>query len=430
MEEVQKNDQTISVQEKTFFRKHIIIISVFVVILTVGVIFFVVQLPKSKSISTPITPVSRNEEWIKNEPSNTRSTEVDVNKLLGEFISQLQAGSFDQALSTYNRILNSTDNHYLLTAIRVIDPKKITSLEALEIKINKEKNINVKSELLIEKWKLEYRIWSDLYYQYPEEYWIVVYYYFMRAIKSFDESIWNMDNALAHRHKWVVILDLGSSLTNVAIRELERSIEMDTGDIMSFYKLWNANRSLRKYDAAISAYSSWLLIDPNHELTLTNLGVAYFDKWNRTQWYEIYASLLKKCTVYCNVANYNLANELLNEPGEKDFVKILSLYDKAIEYAQQKGEVYRNAHSQKWKIYLNQKQLPEALEQFLLSLNDPHDRKTDDNIFNQNSEDGLAYYNIVKIYISQWKNDLAQKYLNIWLTRYPKNKELLSLKVE
>jgi hypothetical protein len=56
-------------------------------------------------------------------------------------------------------------------------------------------------------------------------------------LHSFDTSIELNDNALAHRYKGTILLDLGKVRSAMAIVELKKSIALDSNDEITYYKL-------------------------------------------------------------------------------------------------------------------------------------------------------------------------------------------------
>lgn len=443
---------SLSESHQNIFMKYSIIIAILLFLLAVWMGFSWKFFFDWKNETVVIAPENTNNTWSVEQTwsiekdSRDRSVTNDLDEreiysLVERFSAEFQSGSFSVALDLYQKILESSNYHPIFTGEEEMDPVKRDALLAIESNISKENDPTKKSDYLVEKGSLEYEIWNDFYYWNPEKYWLVVYYYYMRAINSFDESIVLSDNALAHRNKWIVILDLGSPLANTAIQELKVSIELDPTDSRSFYKLWNAQGGIKEYNLAIASYLSGLSIEPDNELLKNNLWLAYLKLWQKDEWLRVLNDLILTCKNYCNIANYNYADELLKQDWRKNYQLIWGLFGIAIEKAKLKNETYRDAYRQKWKILYEEwkisyqtsiqdynAKLFEANKQFIISLNDPNDKKTGVNIFNQNNDEEGTYYYIVKIYKELWAMNLAEKYLKLGLTKFPKNKDLLDLK--
>lgn len=353
----------------------------------------------------------------------TKKEEIWI--LMDEFMEHIWSWSLEEALQTYEKIIVISDRSPYFTAKDSIEVKQIYELDSLRSKITSENDSINKSKLLLDEGILLYDIWNKLYFLDNRRFWLPIIYYWLSAIHSLDESNKLNESSLAHRYKWVVLLDIGT-LSNMAISELERAITLDNTDDIAFYKLGNAYKGLGKYDKAIAMYLSGIAINPNNDLLQINLWWAYFDIENTDKWFETMNHLITNCVDYCNMAYYNFSLYLLDDGG-KDYDKMALLLNEAIRYGKLKNEVYRDAYRLKWYILYKQGKLSEAIESLKLSFNDPNDRKTAVNMFNQNSHEEVTYYWISKIYMELWEIKLGKQYLDQGLAKFPKDSDLIEL---
>lgn len=355
----------------------------------------------------------------------TMSKKEEIWILMDEFMQYLWSGSLEEALQTYEKVIVVSDRSPYFTAKDSIEVNQIHELDSLRSKITSEIDPINKSKLLLDEGILLYDIWNKLYFLDNRRFWLPIIYYWLSAVHSLDESNKLNESALAHRYKWVVLLDIGT-LSDMAISELERAITLDSTDDIAFYKLGNTYSDLENYDKAIAMYLSGIAINPNNELLQINLWWAYFDNENTDKWFETMNHLITNCVDYCNMAYYNFSLYLLNDGG-KDYDKMVLLLNEAIRYGKLKNEVYRNAYRLKWRILYKQGKLSEAIESLKLSFNDPDDRQTAVNMYNQNNQEHITYYWISKIYMELWETKLGKQYLDQGLSRFPKDSDLIEL---
>lgn len=422
---------------RVFFKRHMFIMSIFLFILVVSLgyvasIFY--WWPIKTDSSSKTVWVFVNQKTVPKETSLPVQVKQEISKeelaiLIDEFVKEAYYGSLDQGLQKYEKLLEISNNSSFFTAENIIDNTLEDKLTSIENKILNEGDTLLKSNLFQEKGVTEYEIWNQLYYLDSQRYGLPFLYYALRALHSFDASIELNDNALAHRYKGTILLDLGKARSAIAIVELKKSIALDSNDEITYYKLWNANRTIKEYGTAIGYYLSGLTINPKNELIQVNLWIAYFKHGDREKWYEIDNDLINNCIDYCNLANYNFAVDLSTE-SPKDYGKILSLFDAAIQAGKMKNEIYRNAYRMQWKVFYELKNREKAITALNMSLNDPSDRQTGLNMFNINDIEEDSYVTLAKIYMESGDLDMAERYLKQGIKKYPNEEGLTVLMTE
>lgn len=427
-----------------FFKNHILYLFLFfcsLILIILGTLFYYNNSTSWLSQSIVQTWLWNNIDFhIQKPQQNDALPEISiinqkkVNSLIFDFMTQVQSWWLNDALEIYDDILKITNNHPLFTGKNDADWSRFNKLDQINQNlILSQENLD-KSSLYLDKSITEYNIWNDLYFYDKNKYWPTILYYYIRSILSADMSIKNSNNALAHRYKWVVLLDIWT-FDELAIEELQTAILLDKTDIVSYYKLWNALRGIGYYRSAIDTYLLGLSVNPNHELIQNNLWISYFDLWSKEEWFKTLSWLLLTCKEYCNFAHFNFANQLSKEKWRLDYVKIMIHINKAIEEAKLKNEIYRNAYHLKWKLMyasakdnssnLNYHQvLLEVVKLFILALNDPNDKQLDVNMLNQNGEEELSFYYIVEIYDQLWDRNSMLHYLELWLDKFPNSTRL------
>lgn len=338
------------------------------------------------------------------------------------FMQEIHTGSLDKALFLYRKMVDLSHNNPLLTGGEMENRELANKLASAETELKNTQDPAIMSKLFLEKGIAEYGIGNSLYYSDARKYQFAILYYWLRAVESLDQSNELGNNALAHRYKWVAIMDIGSP-TKFAIEELNKAVSLDSRDAISYYKLWNAYLQAEEYDLAIASYLKGIDIDKTHELLRLNLWLTYFDKGDREKGYETYKSLLDVCKDYCHVVSFDMANELETDNKFKD---AMDLWDRAIEWAKLKMVVYRNAYRQKGKaLYLFNN--TGALQNLKMSLNDPNDPARYDNNFNQNDNERDTYLYIGKTYIALQDYNNAREYLQKANILFPGDEELMKL---
>lgn len=169
-----------------------------------------------------------------NTPRGTREV---IKRHVETFFEALKAGSFDQALFVYKRIIALSDNNELFTASNLQDATLTSRLTSVTDQL---KNIGsdpkAASQLLLNKGIVEYDIGNFLYYSNREKYQLALLYHWLLAIESFRQSNQLHNNAIAHRYIGVVMMDTGAPM-QFAISELIQATVLDPNDATSYYKL-------------------------------------------------------------------------------------------------------------------------------------------------------------------------------------------------
>lgn len=91
-----------------------------------------------------------------------------------------------------------------------------------------------------------------------------------------------------------------------------------------------------------------------------------------------------------------MANQL-KQDGKYD--DALVAFDKAIDGAKAKMDIYRNAYRQKGALLYLLSRYDEAIASYTMALNDPNDTEHYDNNFNQNDSDDETYAQLVSTYV-------------------------------
>lgn len=346
-----------------------------------------------------------------------------IQRYMEVFIEKVSQGSIDKALFLYREIIDLSHNSPIFTGGEIGNKELADRLVLIEKSLKDAKDSAGRSKLFLDKGITEYAIGNHLYYSDAKKYRLAVIYYWLLATESFDQSNEFNNNALAHRYKWVAIMDIGSP-TKLAIEELNKAIDLDNQDAISYYKLGNAYRQTEQYNLAIENYLKGLRRDNKNELMRLNLWIAYFDNGEREKWYQTYKDLLQICNDFCHVVNFDMAIQTEVDGKHNDTMVFL---DRAIEFAKLKMVVYRNAYRKKGQaLYLFNN--TGALENLKMSLNDPNDPAHYDNNFNQNDHERDTYYYIGKAYIALKDYNNADMYLDKANTLFPGDEGLMRLR--
>lgn len=358
----------------------------------------------------------------------------ELKSSMSQFYILIQKGAFDQGVHKYEEILLLSDDD-VLTGKSIITSESLGEAQNLLQKSNNEQDRIKKSQNLLELGKMMYEFWNTLYYSKERErYGLAILYYYSRAITTLDSAIAaNPRSSESYRYRGVVLADIWI-LPKKTISDLKQAIALNPHDTIAYYKLWNSYRNNEQYTLAVEIYLSGLTQNPKHELMRNNLGITYFDLWDRSNWYATFYALAKDCKEFCNIANYTIANNLAQEDGMKgreidlDEVKvILTHLDIAIEKSRLKWTMYRDAYSRKGEILSWVWRDAEAIKCLTLSLNDPNDYEPYNNSFNQNTSEDYTYYLLWRIYKRSGNKELAEKYVKEWLLKYPEYQNLKEL---
>lgn len=289
----------------------------------------------------------------------------------------------------------------------------------LDTLLNNTEDLEEKSRIYIIKGITKAAIWNKLYYSNTRKYSLALISNYNQSIDYLDSSIKLKDYFLPHQYKWFILLDLWAN-NEWAIKELKRAIELNPNDYLSYYYIWNAYTEMKKYDIAISYYLSGLSINDKHDLSVTNLWIAYVKNWDFKKKNDLFESYKSKCTDYCNSIYYNQYNNIENyAPLSITDSEKIELLTKAIESSRLKWEINRDAYRARWLLYYYNSQNLRAMNDFTISLNDPNDPKTGNNVFNQNTAEEDSLYLLGKIYFDRKDYETAKMYLIKWKSIMP-----------
>ncbi len=280
-------------------------------------------------------------------------------------------------------------------------------------------DLEEKSRIYTIKWIAKIAVWSKLYYSNTRKYTLALMSNYNQAIEYLDNSIKLKDYFLPHQYKWFILLDEWVN-NEWAIKELKRAIELNPNDYLSYYYLWNAYEEMKKYDIAISYYLSGISINDKHDLSIVNLWNAYIENWDFKKKNDLFESYNSKCLDYCNILYLNQYNDTKNyvQLSITDNQKF-ELLNKAIESSRLKWEINRDAYRSRWRLYYINNQNLQAIDDLILSLNDPNDPKTGNNVFNQNTQEANSFYLLGRIYFDRGLYEMAKKYLIKWKAIMP-----------
>jgi tetratricopeptide (TPR) repeat protein len=125
--------------------------------------------------------------------------------------------------------------------------------------------------------------------------------------------------------------------------------------------------------------------------------------------------------------NYDIA---IQKRDDGEYRSALVFLDRAIEAAETKHEVYRDAYRLKGETLSLMGKGGEAVEYLERSLNDEEDPPLYDNDFSYNNSEKASYYTLAKISLSLGDRDKAIEYLNEALEIYPDDASLERLMEE
>ncbi len=424
-------------QSKVTYKLFIMKLFYIILILSIGLLIFFISLKLIQGsnrvnyiLSSSLNSSQSNSEfsssWLKTYSGNTSTQAQSGSKGYWsdtiKFIFLVGLGNFEGAINFYSNILNNSNYADEFTWNNDIDTEDKELISSLIEKLKSASDKKILSKLYIQKWDIEYGIWNKLYFLNSQKYYLPILYYYSRAIQSYDMSINSFDTADAHRKKGIVMLDVWTVKPKLIYKEFNKAIELNPDDDISYYKLWNMHADSNDFSWAIQLYLSGMKINPNNEGILSNLPISYNELGQWIEAIRVARLFTQKCIEYCNVANYRLGTLLIDHDKTVLVQDVLDAFTHAIEYSSKKGQIYRNAYRQRWKIYFKIDYLDKALDDLIISLNPSSPSYVKDmNTFVLNSDEEESYYLIIKAYLGKWDFDKAKNYHTIAINKFPNN---------
>lgn len=350
---------------------------------------------------------------------NEKITKELILYILYNIKKEIENGNPETSLNMYERALKLSNNSKLLTGINLISEteyerililknqvdQKINELDSINQKILKESSSINKSDLFIEKWNLEHKIWSYFSYLWLTrwKYEAPSLYYHLKSIQSFDESIKLNDNHLAHKLKWIECIET-DLCKNIWIKELEKSISMGDNSDEIYFSLWNAYFKKETIDKANSSYFSGLLLNNKHERMKLWLANSYYGQNNTLSGHALIMDLTSNCVEYCNLVYFQVANMEISWGWMDNWNsnEILSFLDRAIESSRKKGETFRRAYDLKWDMLYKLWRKEEAIKSYHSAKHSMYDPPLSDYENNTNLNEQNTYYKLAKTYYEIW----------------------------